>query len=60
MGSRVFDLGFSHVLDAKGQRSGTIVEWLDRTDELSAQAAAAAVVPRTRACARHWTPARPT
>ncbi|MFO1226443.1 methyl-accepting chemotaxis protein [Roseateles sp.] len=43
MGSRVFDLGFSHVLDAKGQRSGTIVEWLDRTDELSAQAAAAAV-----------------
>ena len=43
MGSRVFDLGFSHVLDAKGQRSGTIVEWQDRTDELVAQEAAAAV-----------------
>jgi methyl-accepting chemotaxis protein len=43
LGARVFDLGFSHVFDAQGQRAGTIVEWVDRTEELAAQEAAAAV-----------------
>ncbi|WP_409993947.1 methyl-accepting chemotaxis protein [Roseateles albus] len=36
LGSRTMDLVISHVRDAQGTRTGTIVEWTDRTDELAA------------------------
>jgi len=35
-GSRTFDLVINHVRNAQGQRTGTILEWNDRTDELAA------------------------
>jgi len=36
LGSRSFDLVINHVRDAQGSRTGTIVEWTDRTEELAA------------------------
>ena len=38
LGSRTFDLVINHVRDAQGGRTGTIVEWTDRTEELAALA----------------------
>nr|WP_318014116.1 methyl-accepting chemotaxis protein [Paucibacter sp. TC2R-5] len=35
-GSRTFDLVINHVRNDQGQRTGTILEWNDRTDELAA------------------------
>lgn len=36
LGGRTFRLGYNPVIDASGQRLGTVIEWLDRTDELAA------------------------
>lgn len=36
LGGRTFRLGYNPVIDASGQRLGTVIEWLDRTDEVAA------------------------
>ncbi|MFY7866217.1 methyl-accepting chemotaxis protein [Roseateles sp.] len=38
LGARTFDLIINHVRNEQGQRTGTIVEWSDRTEELAALA----------------------
>ena len=60
MGSRVFDLGFSHVLDAKGSAQGPSSSGRTGPTSLSLKRPPPQWQPRTRACARRWTPARPT
>jgi methyl-accepting chemotaxis protein len=44
LGTRSFDLVITPVLDKRGVRVGTVIEWVDRTSELAVQEEVAAIV----------------
>ncbi|WP_326540844.1 PAS domain-containing protein [Pseudorhodoferax sp.] len=59
LGARRFDLVISPVL-VEGQRTGTIVEWTDRTEERRSSSASWRWAARAGACSRRSTPPPPT